>query len=95
VKLLDLRLVVIAITPAIALGLAAYFTDRFDREPAILLFKIFVFGVLSALPVMIVERTLLFINPFSGLLSSAFTGFIVAGKCIMRTRIRKIIVQGG
>jgi RsiW-degrading membrane proteinase PrsW (M82 family) len=76
---LDLRLIVIALTPAIAIGLAAYFTDRFDREPAILLLKAYVFGALSVFPVIIAERALLFFNVFSGLLASAFTAFIVAG----------------
>jgi len=76
---LDLRLLVIAVTPAIALGLAAYFTDRFDKEPALLLLKIFLFGALSVLPAIIVERILMYFNFFGGLLASAFTAFIVAG----------------
>jgi len=79
VPTLDLRLLVIAITPAIALGLAVYFTDRFDREPLRLLFKVFIWGCLSIIPTVIVEKFLLSINIFSGLLASAFTAFIVAG----------------
>lgn len=77
--LLDLRLLVIALTPVIALGLVAYFTDRFDREPLSLLLKIFLLGSLSALPTIVVERFLLSLNFFTGLLASAFTAFIVAG----------------
>jgi len=76
---LDLRLVVIAITPAIALGLAFYLTDRFDREPLRLLAKVFVFGALSVIPIMIVGQFLVSLNIFTGLLGIAFTTFIIAG----------------
>lgn len=76
---MDLRLVVIALTPAIAIGLAVYYTDRYDKEPAILLFKLYILGAFSVLPVIVVERALTYLNIFSGLLASAFTAFIVAG----------------
>ncbi len=76
---MDLRLVVIAITPAIALGLAFYLTDRFDREPLRLLAKVFVFGALSVIPIMIVGQFLVSLNIFTGLLGIAFTTFIIAG----------------
>jgi len=76
---LDLRLLIIAVTPAIALGLAAYFTDRFDREPLRLLIKVFFWGCLSVIPTIVVERSLSAFNIFSGLLASAFTAFLVAG----------------
>jgi len=76
---LDLRLIVIALTPAIAIGLAIYFTDRYDKEPALLLLKLFMLGAFSVLPVIAVERTLMYFNIFSGLGASAYTAFIVAG----------------
>jgi len=76
---LDIRLLVIALTPAVALGLAAWYTDRFDREPRRLLLKVFLFGALSVLPTILVERFLMSLNIFSGLLASAFTAFIIAG----------------
>ncbi|NLM22447.1 MAG: PrsW family intramembrane metalloprotease [Peptococcaceae bacterium] len=76
---MDLRLVVIALTPAIAIGLAVYYTDRYDKEPAILLLKLYLLGAISVLPVIAVERALTYLNIFSGLLASAFTAFIVAG----------------
>ncbi len=76
---MDLRLLIIAITPAIALGLAAYYTDRFDKEPLHLLLKVFVWGCLSVIPTAAVERFLMSLNVFSGILASAFTAFIVAG----------------
>lgn len=76
---MDLRLVVIAVAPAIALGLAFYLTDRFDREPLHLLTKVFVFGALSVIPIMIVGQFLVSLDFFTGLLGTAFTAFIIAG----------------
>lgn len=73
------RLFVIAIIPGIALSIGMYLTDRYDKEPVKLLLKVFIFGCLSVIPTAIVERILVSINIFSGLLSSAFTAFIVAG----------------
>lgn len=76
---MDLRLLIIAVTPAVALGLAAYYTDRFDKEPLRLLLKVFFWGSLSVIPTVLVERTLMSLNFLTGLLASAFTAFIVAG----------------
>jgi RsiW-degrading membrane proteinase PrsW (M82 family) len=73
------RLFIIAISPGLALALAAYLTDRYDREPVHLLMKVFVLGALSVIPTAIVERFLLSFNVFEGVLSAAFTAFIVAG----------------
>lgn len=70
---------IIAVTPAVALGLAAYYTDRFDKEPLRLLLKVFLWGSLSVIPTVLVERTLMSLNFLPGLLASAFTAFIVAG----------------
>lgn len=76
---MNTRLFVIAITPGIALALSVYFTDRYDKEPLTLLIKVFVLGALSVIPTAFVEKFLLNFNVFSGLLSAAFTAFIVAG----------------
>ncbi|MFZ5967897.1 MAG: PrsW family intramembrane metalloprotease [Bacillota bacterium] len=73
------RLFVIAVAPGLALALAAYLTDRYDREPIGLLIKVFILGALSVIPTMFVERFLLSLNIFSGVLEAAFTAFIVAG----------------
>jgi len=73
------RLFVIAITPGIALGIGIYLVDRYDREPLSLLLKMFVLGALSVIPVLIVERFFISINPFRGVLEHAYTAFIVAG----------------
>lgn len=76
---MNTRLFVIAITPGIALALSVYFTDRYDKEPLSLLIKVFVLGALSVIPTAIIQRFLLGFNVFTGVLSAAFTAFIVAG----------------
>lgn len=76
---MNTRLFVIAITPGIALALSVYFTDRYDKEPLSLLIKVFVLGALSVIPTALVERFLMGFNVFTGVLSAAFTAFIVAG----------------
>lgn len=76
---MELRLLLIAVTPVLALGLAVYFTDRYDREPFFLLLKVFAWGCLAIIPTIVVERTLLAINIFTGIGASAFNAFIVAG----------------
>ena len=73
------RLIIISITPTIALATGIYLTDRHDREPWRLLLRIFLMGALSVIPVIVVQKTLLAANIFSGLLSVAYTAFIVAG----------------
>lgn len=73
------RLFLIAITPSIAIAAAIYFTDRYDREPLSLLFKIFLYGTLIVIPVIFVERLLLRFNIFPGILGIAYTAFVVAG----------------
>ena len=69
----------VAIAPGMALALALYLTDRYDREPLDLLVKIFVLGAASVIPTLFVENILVMANIFTGLLSAAYTAFIVAG----------------
>ncbi len=73
------RLFIIAITPAISIAYAVYLSDRYDREPISLLFKTFIFGALSVIPTIIVERFLASFNFFTGILSAFYTAFVVAG----------------
>lgn len=73
------RLVITAITPTIALAIGIYLTDRYDREPWYLLLRVFVLGALSVIPVILVQRILLYFNIFPGLFSIAFASFVVAG----------------
>ncbi len=74
-----IRLFILAITPSIALGLGIYLVDRYDREPILLLVKIFSLGALTVIPVFILQRILLSINIRHDLLKTIFTSFIIAG----------------
>ncbi len=76
---LNTRLFVIAIIPAISIAIAVYLSDRYDKEPISLLLKTFIFGALSVIPVILVERLLSMFNIFTGLLGAAYTAYIVAG----------------
>lgn len=73
------RLFIIAIIPGITLGLSAYLTDRYDREPMGLLIKVFILGCLSVIPTAVVENILIYFNIFGGLIGIAFQAFIIAG----------------
>ncbi|UWG98006.1 PrsW family glutamic-type intramembrane protease [Dehalobacter sp. DCM] len=75
----DIRLIVIALTPVIALGLAVYFTDRYDKEPLKLIFKVFILGSLAVIPIVYIERFLTSLNIFTGAAAAFFSAFIVAG----------------
>jgi len=77
--ILTIRLIIIAILPTIAIAVALYLRDKYDREPLYLLVKIFLLGALSAIPTAFVEKILMTINIFGGLLSITFTSFIIAG----------------
>lgn len=70
-----LKMLMVAIAPSIALLIFIYQKDRYDREPPSLLFKLFVFGILSTIPVYFIE---LF---FTGLgeRSAFYQAFVVAG----------------
>lgn len=71
--------VLVAIAPAAALAFFIYQKDRYDREPPLLLAKIFILGAITVIPVYIVEIVLSSLNIFTGLFSSLFTAFLVAG----------------
>ncbi len=72
-------LFLIALAPVVALILYIYQKDRYDREPPALLVKIFIYGALTVIPVYIVEKILSIFDVFTGLLSAAYTSFIIAG----------------
>jgi len=76
---LDLRLFIIAITPAIVIILSLYLSDRHDREPFKLLVLTYILGALSVIPIIIVEEFLLRLNIFTGVLYAFYTSFVVAG----------------
>nr|WP_312579965.1 PrsW family glutamic-type intramembrane protease [Sedimentibacter sp.] len=76
---MKLDLVITAITPGIALGLALYFVDRHDREPLRMLMKVFFMGIFIVIPTILIENILSSINVFDGLTGVFYRAFIVAG----------------
>lgn len=76
---MDLKLVALAVAPAITLAFLIYLYDKHDKEPVSLLLKVFFFGALSVLPIVYVENFLMSFNVYSGLLSAFYISFIVAG----------------
>lgn len=78
-QIVIIEFLVIAIAPVIALGTAIYLFDRREKEPIALLMKIFLIGALTVIPVYFVQKVLLRFDFFDGILSIAFTAFLVAG----------------
>lgn len=76
---MKLNLLITAVTPGIALGLIFYLFDRHDREPIRVLLKVFMLGIISVIPTIIVENLLISFNIFGGIFGAAYTAFIVAG----------------
>lgn len=76
---MQVRLFIIAITPAIIGLFCIYQADRVDREPGKLLFLTFLLGALSVIPSIFVEEILIRLNIFSGIYQALFNAYIVAG----------------
>ena len=70
------NMIIVALAPTVALLLFIYQKDRYDREPPYLLFKVFVFGILSVIPVYYIEKFLTGIAYHPG---PFYTAFMVAG----------------
>lgn len=75
---MNLRLLIIAVTPVLIFLFAIYLTDRSDREPTKLLLLTFILGALSVIPSILVEELLIRFNVFSGVLQAGYNAFIVA-----------------
>lgn len=76
---MELRLLIIAIIPAVIIILGIYLTDRHDKEPTKLLLFTYLLGALSVIPAIIVEEILIMFNIFPGVIGAFFNAFIVAG----------------
>ncbi len=74
-----LQYIILALIPVVILLIGLILVDRFDREPTKLLFKLFIYGFLVALPIILVEKLLNQFNFFTGVIAIAFEAFIVAG----------------
>lgn len=60
-------IVSLALIPIIILIVLLYAVDRYDKEPVKLLSKVFLFGALSSIPVIVIQSVLIRINVFAGL----------------------------
>lgn len=69
----------LALIPVVILLLFLYFTDRHDREPIRLLSKVFLFGLLSSIPVLLIQTVLVRFNVFVGIFGLMFQAYVVAG----------------
>jgi len=67
-----------ALAPVLALLYIIYRIDKYDREPARLLGKLFLFGALIAGPIILVENFLSTLNTVMGDLGNFYTAFVVA-----------------
>lgn len=76
---MDLRLIIIAVIPAIIIIAGIYLSDRHDREPFKVLFFTYVLGALMVIPSIIVEEILIRFNIFPSVFGAFFNAFIVAG----------------
>lgn len=72
-----LELLVVAITPGIALCLALYLADHYDKEPFKYLVIVFILGCFSTFPSIFFEQLIAMLNIFPGWMGMAFTAFIV------------------
>ena len=72
-------LLALAILPVIVLGIIVYRQDKYQREPLGQLLKAFLFGMLSVLPVIVLENLLTLYTPPMPIVSGAYTAYIVAG----------------
>lgn len=70
------ELIIVAVTPGIALCLALYLADHYEREPFKYLILVFFGGCLSTLPTFIFEYLFQFFNIFRGGLRILFISFI-------------------
>ena len=72
-------LIGLAVLPVVVLLIYVYVKDRYQREPFWLLMAALGLGMLSVLPVGIVEHWLSSLNPYEGVNGAMYTAFVVAG----------------
>lgn len=73
-------LILIAIAPVAVIAFYVWYRDHYEREPISLALKAMAAGILVVLPVIVVENFFSRLGEgFGGLLSAAYTAFIVAG----------------
>ena len=76
-----MHLVIYAIAPVVIIALYIYFRDKYDKEPILMLIKALVMGMLTVIPVLLMESFFMEFLPlfdFSTRLSAFYNAFIVA-----------------
>jgi RsiW-degrading membrane proteinase PrsW (M82 family) len=74
-----LNLLLLASAPVIIILVYVYIRDKYQKEPAGLLFKTLLVGALTTIPILLVETWLSkFMVYFSGLHAAAYNAFVVA-----------------
>ena len=69
-----------SLAPVFIILFYIYFRDKYDREPLGLLIKSVVVGIITVIPIILVERLLMIIMPPLGKIpEAAYNAFIVAG----------------
>lgn len=75
-----MKLLLIALAPVLIIAVYIYFRDKYEKEPVKLLFSALVMGFLSTIPVIFLERYLLFVKPaLTGIWPAFYDAFVVAG----------------
>ncbi|MBN1622824.1 MAG: PrsW family intramembrane metalloprotease [Clostridia bacterium] len=76
---MTLTIISLALIPVAVLVVLLVFADRHNKEPAKLLAKVFIFGILASIPVLIIQVILNTFSAATGIWAIIFQAFIVAG----------------
>ncbi|MGE5496214.1 MAG: PrsW family intramembrane metalloprotease [Burkholderiales bacterium] len=75
----QIYLILLAVLPGVIFSLFIIIQDRFEREPVLMLVKVFVIGLIATLPTMIVEMLGRGFNIFTGLWGVLFEAIVIVG----------------
>lgn len=76
---MNILLLLLAVLPVAVLAVVVYRQDKYQKEPIGQLLKAFLFGILTVIPVGILESALGAFTPSIPILSGLYEGFAVAG----------------
>jgi RsiW-degrading membrane proteinase PrsW (M82 family) len=75
----QIYLILLAVLPGVIFSLFIIIQDRFDREPIRMLVKVFVIGMISTLPTILVEMLGQNFNVFTGVWGQLFEAVVIIG----------------
>jgi RsiW-degrading membrane proteinase PrsW (M82 family) len=75
----QIYLILLAVLPGIIFSLFLIIQDRFEREPARMLIKVFITGMIATVPTIIVELLGQNFNIFSGIWGQLFEAVVIIG----------------